>query len=154
MYYNWIKIIHIMSAVVLFGISLGSAGYLFFSKYVDGISNRIAILRQVAVVDWVFTAIAGIIQPITGFMLIDEKAYVLKPEWWLITLLGYGFAGACWFPAVYLRGQCESLLIADPVISSKFVRYFNGRLWLSVLAFLLLIIVFYFMTNVAMFEIE
>ena len=113
-------------------------------------------MKQVGYADWLFTATAGVIQPVTGFILIYFKGYVMSSPWWLITLFGYCAAGICWFPAIYLRLKCQALLTQAVEkggdLSLNYRRYFYGRCALSVLALLSLLIVFYVMANLIQFQ--
>ncbi len=152
MLFYWVKIIHIVTASLLFGVGIGTAAYLFFMNRSRDWVRTLKATKQVGLADWLFTAVAGVIQPITGFMLIYLKGYVLSPEWWAATLLGYCVAGVCWFPAIYCRAQCEVLLSTaiqqHENISSQYHRYFNWRCALSALAFVSLLMVFYFMASI------
>lgn len=148
--FYWVKIIHVVSAALLFGVGLATAVYYVVMQ--QTLQDKINVNKQVGYADWFFTAIAGIIQPITGFTLIYLKNYPLTTMWWVIVLAGFGLAGICWFPAVYLRGQClqlaQTAVTENTALSREYYRYFYWRCGLSTIAFLLLMIVFYFMANV------
>ena len=69
--------------------------------------NRIA--RIVVIADFVFTASAIVVQPITGFCLIALEGY--RPnEPWIVSALGlYVVAGACWLPVVGMQTEMQKL---------------------------------------------
>lgn len=148
--FYWVKIIHVISAALLFGVGLATA--IYYVAMQKTLQDKVNTNKQVGYADWFFTAVAGVIQPITGFALIYLKNYPLTTMWWVIVLAGFGLASICWFPAVYLRNQClqlaQTATAENVALSREYYRYFYWRCGLSAIAFLLLIIVFYFMANV------
>jgi uncharacterized membrane protein len=150
--FYWIKIIHVISATLLFGVGVATAIYYVYLNQQTDIQDIIKVNKQVGYADWIFTAMAGVIQPITGFTLIYLKHYTLSAEWWLVVMFGFGLAGLCWFPAVYLRNKCLQLaevsLMQNNSLPINYYQYYRWRCALSVIAFFILIIVFYFMANV------
>ncbi|MDR3442233.1 MAG: DUF2269 domain-containing protein [Legionella sp.] len=151
MLYAWIKILHIISAAMLFGTGLGTAFYMFYVNQQKNVALIAKATAAVVVADWLFTATSGAIQAITGFILVYLKGYSLLSLWVLGSILGYVIAGICWLPVVWLQMRCRDLAFASSVdntpLSTKYRRYF--RIWslLGIPAFLALIGVFYLMTN-------
>lgn len=150
--FYWIKIIHVVSAALLLGVGMATAIYYIYLHHERDLSDMLAVNKQLGYADWFFTAIAGVIQPMTGFTLIYLRHYPVTVTWWLVVIVGFGLAGICWFPAVYLRHQCLQLIevsiTAHRLLSSNYYSYYRWRCALSMMAFLILIIVFYFMANV------
>ncbi len=151
MLYAWIKILHIMSAAVLFGTGLGTAFYMF---YVNQQNNALLIAKAtsaVVIADWFFTATSGVVQAITGFSLVYLKGYSLLSLWVLGSILGYIVAGVCWLPVVWLQMKCRDLAFSAAVnktpLSREYQRYFKIWSLLGIPAFLALIAVFYLMVN-------
>ena len=70
MLYDWIKIIHIFSAAALFGTGLGTAFYMFYVNQQKDITLIAKATAAVVIADWLFTATSGVIQAVTGFMMI------------------------------------------------------------------------------------
>ena len=147
--FYWIKIIHIVSATLLWGVGLATFTYYIFTHQQHNLSEVVKVTQQMGYADWFFTATAGLIQPITGFTLIYLKHYPLTMEWWVIVMLGYALAGVCWFPAIYLRNRCLQLAESTQHLSKEYYRCYHWRCLLSVIAFLVLIIIFYYMANVS-----
>ncbi len=72
--YFGLKVIHIISATVLFGTGLGTA---FFKWMVDRTGNVAAIRvvsEKVVAADWLFTSPAIVVQAVTGFALAGTPA--------------------------------------------------------------------------------
>jgi uncharacterized membrane protein len=105
----------------------------------------------VVLADWLFTATSGIVQAVTGFILVYLKGYSLLSLWVLGSIAGYLIAGACWLPVVWLQMRCRDLAIqaaADKTpLPAVYQHYF--RIWwlLGIPAFIALMGVFYLMTN-------
>ena len=151
MLYPWVKIIHIISAALLFGTGLGTAFYMF---YVNCQKNTTLIAKATAAVvkaDWLFTATSGVVQGATGLFLIYIRGYSFLSVWVLGSIIGYIIAGVCWLPVVWLQIQCRNLALTASIHNSPLPKEYHlfFRLWtlLGIPAFLALIVVFYLMTN-------
>ncbi len=151
MLYAWIKIIHIISASVLFGTGLGTAFYMFYVNFQKNVSLIAKATAQVVMADWFFTLTSGIIQAISGFILIYLKGYSLLSFWVMGSILGYTIAGACWVPVVWLQIRCRDLAMVaaknNMPLSDEYKKYFNIWWLLGIPAFIALVGVFYLMTN-------
>ncbi len=151
MLYAWIKILHIVSAAVLFGTGLGTAFYMFYVNQQKNITLIAKATAAVVVADWFFTATSGVIQAITGFVLVYLKGYPLFSLWVLGSVVGYVIAGIFWLPVVWLQMRCRDLAFAASVnntpLPAEYRRYFKIWWLLGIPAFIALIGVFYLMAN-------
>lgn len=151
MLYSWIKIIHIISASILFGTGLGTAFYMFYVNLQNDVKLIAKATAEVVIADWLFTLTSGIVQAITGFVLIYLKGYSLLSFWVLGSIIGYIIAGVCWVPVVWLQMRCRDLAynasINNVCLPNLYKKYF--RIWwlLGIPAFISLVGVFYLMTN-------
>ena len=69
--YPTIKFIHIISATLLFGTSLGSAFYMFMAYRSGNMQVMAETNRIVVIADFMFTTPTVIIQLVTGLYLLD-----------------------------------------------------------------------------------
>lgn len=151
MLYEWIKITHIISASVLYGTGLGTAFYMFYVNLQNDVKLIAKATAEVVIADWLFTLTSGIVQAVTGFILVYMKGYSLLSFWVLGSILGYVIAGVCWVPVVWLQMRCRDLAIfasANNIsLPDEYKKYF--RIWwlLGIPAFISLVGVFYLMTN-------
>jgi uncharacterized membrane protein len=151
MLYEWLKIIHVISATVLFGTGLGTAFYMFFVNQQDDIDLIARATKQVVFADWVFTGSSGVIQAITGFAMIAVNNYSFKAPWVLGSIIGYVIAGACWLPVVWLQLRCAQMARQsagqNEPLPARYHLYF--RIWwiLGIPAFIALIAIMYLMAN-------
>lgn len=155
MLYAWIKILHIISASVLFGTGLGTAFYMFYVNQQKNITLIAKATTAVVIADWFFTATSGIVQLLTGFTLIYLKGYSLLSLWVLGSLLGYVIAGACWLPVVFLQMRCRDLALNASTnktpLPAEYHHYFRVWWLLGIPAFIALVVVFYLMANKPLF---
>ena len=149
--YFALKIIHVLSAAILFGTGLGTAFYMLYVNAQKDITLIAQATKQVVFADWLFTGSSGIIQAATGFIMIYLKGYSFSLPWVWGSILGYCIAGACWLPVVYLQMRCRDLAFKSiekqTALPKRYYFYFKTWVILGVPAFLSLVVVFYLMVN-------
>lgn len=110
MSYFILKYVHILSATLLFGTGLGTAFHGWFAHR-SGNPQAIAVVsRNVVLADWLFTAPAVIVQPVTGIMLAYVTGIPLTSRWLLVSMALYILVGACWLPVVWLQIRMHQLV--------------------------------------------
>lgn len=143
------KTVHILSSTVLFGTGLGTAFHMWRADATGDVRVIAAAARQTVLADWLFTAPAVVLQPVTGLMLVAQTGYALDEGWILLSLGLYALAGACWLPVVWLQIRMRDMaLIAlanDGAMSPLYRRYM--RLWFALgwPAFLSVVAIFFLM---------
>lgn len=149
--YLFVKFIHIISSTVLFGTGLGTASVMLYSYLTNDIKIIAAITRYVVFADWVFTATSGVIQLLSGILLIYLANYSFAYFWIWGSLLGYVIAGLCWLPVVYLQIKMRNIAqfaeANNSMLPKQFHQYFKCWFILGWPAFICLIAVFYLMSN-------
>jgi uncharacterized membrane protein len=132
--YLLLKWLHLLGASVLFGTGLGIAFFAWFSYRRALKTGDIGLLRGVlaltVVADFVFTATAAVVQPITGFLLWKESG--ARFDAWLSAVLSlYVFVGLCWLPVVVIQMQLRDRAAAAATIGelgdqfhARFRRWF------------------------------
>lgn len=108
--YEIVKIGHIISATVLFGTGLGIAFFMFRSHFTDDLHEKFYAVRTTVLADYLFTAPAAVIQPLSGLWLVRQGGFNLTDRWVLATLILYAIAGACWLPVVWIQIRLKQLL--------------------------------------------
>ncbi|HSV29902.1 MAG TPA: DUF2269 domain-containing protein [Candidatus Omnitrophota bacterium] len=128
-----LKLIHILSAILLFGTGLGTAFHGMASNLSKDVRAIAVANRNVVLADWLFTTPTVIIQPVTGIWLAVEQGWPLTTGWIVVSLVLYALAGACWLPVVWL--QLRMRRIADKAVATGtdlpplYHRYF--RIWFA-----------------------
>ena len=149
MEYLIVKWLHVMSSTVLFGTGLGSAFYMFFTNRSRSIAAIASVCRRVVWADWLFTTPTAILQPATGFYLLDLAGIPLGAKWVAGSLALFVLAGACWLPDVWIQirmaEMAEHAVDQGTELPALFWRY--HRVWtaLGVPAFVAFIGIFYLM---------
>ena len=133
MIYLALKLVHILSGAVLFGTGAGIAFFMLRAHATRHPATVAAVARIVVLADYVFTATAVVVQPLTGLMLIFLQGYSLT-EPWLVAAYGlYVLTGVCWLPVVWLQLRMKALAARaaseGDALPALYDRYF--RLWFA-----------------------
>lgn len=108
-WYLIIKTLHILSSTVLFGTGAGIAFFMLRSHFTDNIHEKFYAARNTVLADYLFTAPAVVIQPLTGFWLVWQSGYDWMDLWLAITYVIYIIAGLCWLPVVWIQIQLKNM---------------------------------------------
>lgn len=103
------KLIHILSAAVLFGTGAGIAFFMFMAWRSAEPSGFLWISRHVVIADFLFTTTAVIVQPISGFALIILGGHDPLALWLLISYGLFVVVGVCWLPVVAIQMKVRHL---------------------------------------------
>ena len=145
----WIKYAHIIGATLLFGTGLGTAFHMWMT-HVSGDVRAIAVVaRNTVLADWLFTAPAVVLQPITGLLLVNAYGYALGDAWILASIGLYLLTGVCWLPVVGLQIRARRLAEASAARGEPLPQayYRTMRLWflLGWPAFIAVLAIFHLM---------
>ena len=147
--YVLIKTLHILSATVLFGTGLGTAFFMLRGQSAPDLQTRFAAARTTVLADYIFTAPAAVLQPLTGIALI--LLLDLDPwDFWLMVSYGlFLLAGLCWLPVVWIQIRLKKLLQQSIETGDALPESYRHlfRIWFALgwPAFLALIVIFYLM---------
>ncbi|MEZ5591210.1 MAG: DUF2269 domain-containing protein [Gammaproteobacteria bacterium] len=144
-----LKLVHIISSTLLFGAGLGTAFYMWRADRSRDLTVIAAVSRHVVIADWLFTAPAVIIQPLTGLAMLHLAQIPLTTPWVIASLVLYGVTGLCWLPVVYLQIQvCRNarrLLQNSEELNAAHDRYMKCWYLLGWPAFISVLLIFYLM---------
>lgn len=143
------KAIHILSSTVLFGTGLGTAFHMWAAHLRRDPAAIAVVSRNVVLADWLFTTPAGVIQPISGFILIEMLGFDPFSPGLLTVYALYTLAMVCWIRVVFLQYRIRDLAEAAVRDGTELpVAYFKTmREWflLGWPAFLALVAIFWIM---------
>jgi uncharacterized membrane protein len=146
--YSTIKVLHIVSATVLFGTGLGIAFFFWSSRKADD-DARLFAARTTVRADLYFTLPAVILQPLTGFSLLATDGMDPTDKWLVVSYVLFVLAGACWLPVTYIQYRMMRMLEAKiagaDFDGAAFKRLRKTWFWLGWPAFGGLLIVFHMM---------
>jgi len=104
------RLVHILSACVLFGSGAAIAFFMLMAWRSGERAGFALAARHVVLADWLFTASAVVIQPLSGIALAHLAGWPLTAPWLLASYGLYGFIGACWLPVVWIQYRVRDRL--------------------------------------------
>jgi uncharacterized membrane protein len=123
-----LKFVHILGASVLFGTGLGIAFFMWMANRSSDPAAIAATAGTVVIADTVFTAVAVIVQPISGALLGWLIGYSLSESWLVASLALYIVVGLCWLPVVVIQIRLRDLARAAAQKSATLPEQY-GRLY-------------------------
>lgn len=140
---------HVLGATVLLGTGAGIA---FFMLMAHRTRDPVLIAHTahiVVIADWVFTASAVIIQPLSGLWLAHLIGWSLSEGWIVLSMGLYVLTGLFWLPVIQIQKNMRDLArqaVRDgTVLCERYHRLF--RIWFAcgVPAFLSVITILWLM---------
>jgi uncharacterized membrane protein len=133
MIYFVVKFLHILGAIVILGTGAGLA---FFVVMAHRTGDALFVARTAAVVvvaDFLFTATAIVVQPITGYFLLRELGLSLGEGWVVASLVLYVVAGAFWIPVVWMQMRMRDLAAAAAATGAPLPAAYQKlfRIWFA-----------------------
>jgi len=107
--YFVLKYLHVIGTAVLLGTGAGIAFFLLMAHRTGRAAVVAAVARIVVIADFVFTATAVVVQPVTGALLTWELGLSLREGWIALSILLYLVTGAFWIPVVFMQIRMRDL---------------------------------------------
>jgi uncharacterized membrane protein len=104
--------LHVIGACVLLGTGAGIAFFMLMAHRAGEARIVAHVAATVVRADFLFTAMAVIVQPVTGAMLAHGLGWSLAEGWILLSLALYVLTGLCWLPVVMLQMRMRDLAAA------------------------------------------
>lgn len=128
--YLIVKWIHVVSSTILFGFGAGTAWYFWNAHLTQDPAIIARVGRMVIQADWIFTGTSGIVQPVSGLMLINMAGYSLIEPWLLLSYGLYVLAFSCWFPVVWLQIRAQRLAQSALAENKPLGPEYHRTMWL------------------------
>ncbi|MBT9293033.1 DUF2269 family protein [Prosthecodimorpha staleyi] len=112
MFYLALKFLHVIGACVLLGTGAGIAFFMLAAHRTGEVATIAGVARIVVVADFLFTATAVVLQPLTGLGLVHILGLSLGDGWIALALLLYLVTGALWLPVVAMQMKMRDLAAA------------------------------------------
>ncbi|HZD54106.1 MAG TPA: DUF2269 domain-containing protein [Woeseiaceae bacterium] len=109
MYYHVLLYLHMIGAAVLLGTGAGIAFFMLVAHLKKDPAVIAGVASIVVLADFLFTATAVVVQPVTGFLLARLLGYPVLEGWIALSLLLYAFTGAFWLPVVWMQMKMRDL---------------------------------------------
>lgn len=144
--YSWIKLLHIVSATLLFGTGLGTAFFMLRAHLSGSAEAMMVTTRNAVLADWLFTAPAVLIQFATGLWLTSQLGISFGSAWFLAVLTLYLLVGALWLPVVWIQIRIRRIVDAGGA-PAEYRQLMRCWVALGVPAFLCVLVLFYLMVS-------
>lgn len=112
-----VRWLHVIGATVLLGTGAGIAFFMVMAHRTKDAALIAHVTSTVVIADWIFTASAVVLQPVTGAWLAHLMGWRLTEPWILLSLGLYVFTGAFWIPVVFMQKRMRDL--ARAAIAAK-----------------------------------
>jgi uncharacterized membrane protein len=107
--YLALKFLHVIGAAVLLGTGAGIAFFMLLAHRTGNAGIVAGVARIVVIADFLFTATAVVVQPITGTLLTWIVGYSPLDGWIALSIALYLLTGAFWLPVVWMQMRMRDL---------------------------------------------
>jgi uncharacterized membrane protein len=149
MLYPALKYLHVIGAAVLLGTGAGIAFFMLIAHLTGRAVLIAGVARIVVLADFVFTATAAALQPVTGLLLVWVLGYSFGETWIWVSIVLYVVTGACWLPVVRIqmrmRDLAESAVAGNHALPAAYHRLFRTWFVLGIPAFTAVMAIFWLM---------
>jgi uncharacterized membrane protein len=156
LYYLLLQYAHIVGAAVLLGTGAGIAFFMLRAHLTRDVFIIAGVARIVVAADFVFTATAVVVQPVTGYLLASFVGYPIFDGWIALSLILYGVTGAFWLPVVWMQIRMRDLAEAAVRSGTVLPRSYHRLFWMwfafGFPAFAAVLAILWLMTSRPMFS--
>jgi uncharacterized membrane protein len=151
LYFLVLQYLHVIGAAVLLGTGAGIAFFMLRAHLTRDVFVIAGVARIVVTADFVFTATAVVVQPVTGYLLARFLGYPLFDGWVALSLILYGVTGAFWIPVVLMqirmRNIAEAAVREGTVLPPAYHRLFWAWFAFGFPAFAAVLAILWLMTS-------
>lgn len=130
MVYFVLKYLHVVGAAVLLGTGSGIAFFMLMAHLSGKAAVIAGVARIVVIADFIFTATAVVLQPITGALLVLNVGYSLWDGWVIWSIVLYVLTGALWLPVVWMQMRLRDLATTAAAENKPLPVQYHRLFWL------------------------
>ena len=130
---DWIPLLrwaHVIGACVLLGTGAGIAFFMVMAHRTGEAALIAHTARIVVIADWLFTASAVVVQPITGALLVHAVGWSWSEGWVVLSLGLYVLIGCFWLPVVWMQARMRDLAVeaarANKPLPARYHRLYRA----------------------------
>lgn len=127
--YLLLKYLHILGATVLLGTGAGIAFFMVAAHVTGSAATIAAVARIVVRADFIFTATAVVVQPISGVLLAGTTGHALTEGWIVLSVLLYLLTGMFWLPVVWMQMRMRDLAEAAATGGAPLPAAYRRLFW-------------------------
>src|SRR5581483_6208241 len=115
----------------IFGTGSGIAFFMLMAHRTGNADFIGRTARVVVMADFIFTATAIVVQPVTGWLLMRQTGLTFADSWVAGSLVLYLVAGLFWLPVVWMQMCMRDLALAAATSDTPLPRQYHRlfRLW-------------------------
>jgi uncharacterized membrane protein len=129
LYFQLLQFLHVVGATVLLGTGAGIAFFMLRAHLTRDPRVIAGVARIVVTADFVFTATAVVVQPVTGYLLARFLGYPVFDGWIALSLVLYAVTGAFWIPVVVMQIRMRDLAAAAVREGAALPRRYHRLFW-------------------------
>lgn len=149
--YITLRLLHILSSTILFGAGIGTALQMLLAHRSGHVPTIALVAANVVRADTWLTLPAVVVQPLTGYALIQQVGYNPAAPWLLLVYGLYALAIMCWLVVVVLqlkmRDAATRALCEGTALPATYQRAFRWWFILGWPAFVAFMGIFYLMVT-------
>jgi uncharacterized membrane protein len=130
MAYFILKYLHLIGAAVLLGTGAGIAFFMLMAHFTGKPVVVAGVARIVVIADFLFTATAVVMQPVTGVALAWEAGHSLTDGWIVLSIILYLVTGAFWLPVVWMQMRMRDLAQEAAANGAPLPERYHRLFWL------------------------
>ena len=127
--YFLLKYLHIVGASVLLGTGAGIAFFMLRAHLMGDAAVIAGVARIVVLADFVFTATAVVVQPVTGLVLVWTAGHSLRDSWIVLSIILYVVTGLFWLPVVFFQMRMRDLAVAAVKSRQPLPQAYHRLFW-------------------------
>jgi uncharacterized membrane protein len=129
MLYFVLKFVHVVAAAGLLGTGAGIAFFMLVAHLRGNPVVIAGVARIVVLADFLFTATAVVVQPVTGALLVWSVGYSFWDGWIVLSILLYLVTGAFWLPVVWMQMRMRDLAVAAVRDGAPLPKTYHRLFW-------------------------
>jgi len=141
--------LHVIGSAILLGTGAGIAFFMLMAHRTRDPALIAHTAGVVVIADYLFTATAVIVQPITGALLVQTVGWGWAHGWIWASIILYVVTGALWLPVVWMQSRMRDLAQSAVLDSAPLPRqyFILFRLWFvfGIPAFLAVLVIIWLM---------
>ena len=141
--------LHVIGASVLFGTGIGIAFFMLMAHRTRSPALVAQTAGVVVIADYLFTATAVVLQPVTGVLLAEAVGWSLQQGWIIASVVLYVLVGALWLPVVFMQTRMRDLARRSQAEGSalppEYYRLFRVWFAFGIPAFIMVLAIFWLM---------
>lgn len=151
MLYLGLKYLHVIAAIFLFGFGMGSYLYLIAASRTANPQVIAQVARMVVQFDTWITTPAGVIQIVTGLLLVHLTGLGLTTHWVLSSLAIFLCVGSLWLPVLVLQKRLQQMASraaqTGAALEEGYRNVYRQWFWMGVFGFLGMFVIVWIMVT-------